>query len=142
MPQQIVNKCSSCFELIEKQQKHIGLECLACRKCFHEDITCVKSLSNYTNKNIDICQICLNYILPFQTLSNEEYELDASKSNLSEEHILNQLKFNPFKFNNDIALCDSNANLDHVLGTNRLKCNYYIPESLNKTQMVKILSSE
>jgi hypothetical protein len=47
---------------------------------------------------------------------------------------LNQLKFNPFKFNNDIALCDSNANLDHVLDTNRLKCNYYIPESLNKTQ--------
>ena len=66
MPQQIVNKLSSCFELIEKQQKHI--ECLACRKCFHADITCVKSLSSYTNKNIDICQICLNdYTLPFQT---------------------------------------------------------------------------
>jgi hypothetical protein len=85
MPQQIVNKCSSCFELIEKQQKHI--ECLACRKCFHADITCVKSLSSYTNKNIDICQICLNDTLTFQTLSNEEYELDASKSNLSEEHM-------------------------------------------------------
>ena len=58
MPQQIVNKCSSCFELIEKQQKHV--EYLACRKCFHVDISCVKLLLNYTNKNIDICQICLN----------------------------------------------------------------------------------
>lgn len=80
-----------------------------------EMVSCGVKSSDYRNKKIDICQICLNDTLPFQTLLNDEFESNGNESNLSERDMdrLNQLKFNPFKFNSDIALsCESNANLD------------------------------
>ena len=40
---------------------------------------------------------------------------------------LNQLKFNPFGYNDNIALCDNNTNLDISLETKNIKCDYYLP---------------
>ena len=130
MSEQLLSKCSSCTKLIEKHENH--MECVTCLKWFHADISCIKA-SNLNDRKIDSCQFCLKNYLPFQTLSNDEFE-SIDNNTLSERDMdrLNQLKLNPFYLNKDIAMCESNVNLDNVLDTNRLKCDYFIPEHFKK----------
>jgi uncharacterized protein YutD len=70
-------------------------------------------------------------------LSNDEFE-SIDTNNLSERDMdrLNQLKLNPFYSNKDIAMCESNVNLDNLLDTNRLKCDYFILEHFKKHTQV------
>ena len=53
--------------------------------------------------------------------------LDTENRTLFENYMdrLNQLKFNPFELNNDIALSNNNTHLGHVLNTSVLVVNRY-----------------
>ena len=67
-------------------------------------------------------------LLPFQNISNNEFELLNSKSTMSQNDMdrLSQLKFNPFEsnqqINHNIALSDNNVDLDSSFNTNMIQC--------------------
>ena len=59
------------------------------------------------NWKIEICQICLDDSLPFQSLDDFDYKLNIiNNENLSEKDMdrLNQLKYNPFEKSNNATL--------------------------------------
>lgn len=68
-----------------------------------------------------------NNSLPFQTLSDSDFNIinHESESRFSQSDMdrLNQLKFNAFQSNNDISLCENNANLDMSFDINKINCN-------------------
>jgi hypothetical protein len=100
----------------------------------YADISCDKQL-NYTNiKTGNICQPDLNDVLPFQTLSNDDFLSSINENSLSDRDMdrLNLLKFNPFNLNSNIALCDNNADLDNVLDVSKITCEYFLPANLKK----------
>jgi hypothetical protein len=72
--------------------------------------------------------------MPFHTLSDNEFAtMNQSFGNeLSQDDMdrLNQLKFNPFESNDNIALNENNTNLDNTLQINKISCNYYSPNEL------------
>ena len=69
--------------------------------------------------------------MPFKTLSDNEFAVMnqdvGNRFSQNDMNRLNQLKFNPFGYNDNIALCDNNTNLDMSLETKNIKCNYYLP---------------
>ncbi len=45
-----------------------------------------------------------------------------------------QLRFIPFETNQNIALSGNNADLDSSFDTNKIQCEYYLPEDLEKNK--------
>ena len=73
--------------------------------------------------------------LPFQNLYDNEFEA-LNEINMTQLYrdmdILSQLRFNPFEGNQNIALSGSNFNLDLSFDTNKIPCEYYLPEDFKK----------
>ena len=65
---------------------------------------------------------------PFHNLSNNEFTTLNSTNKLTQCDMdrLSQLKFNPFQFNQNIALSGNNTNLDKSFNTNGINCEYYL----------------
>ncbi len=80
--------------------------------------------------------------LPFQSLSDAEFEsfLKASYTmQISQNDVdkLGQLKFNPFRSNENIVLSDNNnKELDTFFNTNTIVCDYFLPNDF-KTYLEK-----
>jgi hypothetical protein len=57
---------------------------------------------------------------------------------------LNQLKFNPFQYNDNVALSENNSSLDTYFDLNMLTCNYVLPNEFKNQnsdpEMSKYLS--
>ena len=66
--------------------------------------------------------------MPFKTLSDNEFAVMnqdvGNRFSQNDMNRLNQLKFNPFGYNDNIALCVNNTNLDIPLETKNIKCDY------------------
>jgi hypothetical protein len=88
--------------------------------------------------------------MPFISLSDNEFSQEFSLSNQecqkfrnrfmhSDMDRLSQLKFDPFKTKDNIALSGNNTNLDNSLQFNNMNSNYYLPsEFRKKNQILKI----
>ena len=50
---------------------------------------------------------------------------------------LSQLRFNPFKTSENIALSDSNFNIDLTFNTSKILCDYYFAEDFKKNLNIK-----
>ena len=63
--------------------------------------------------------------MKFKTLSNNEFAVMkqelGKRFSQNDMNRLNQLKFNPFGYNDNIALCDNNTNLDISIETKNIK---------------------
>lgn len=91
--------------------------------------------------------------MPFISLSDNEFSQEFSLSNQecqkfrngfthSDMDRLSQMKFDPFKTNDDIALSRNNTNLDNSLHINNMNSNYYLPsEFRKKTTEINIKSN-
>jgi hypothetical protein len=84
------------------------------------------------NADNDICHQCADKALPFRSLTQDEYTLKAlihaiSDLNQNDMDRLNQLKFNPFQYNDNVALSEKNSSLDTYFDLNMLTCNYVLP---------------
>ena len=127
----ITNKktCSSCLKSIGKYQKWI--ECNTCHRWYHAKSACVKSFdANVNNAEIDICKLCLDNALPFQSLDDLEYELNITRGRtFSQDDMdrITQLSYNPFQLSiNDLELCGISAHPDSSFDIDKIKCDYYL----------------
>ena len=95
---------------------------------------CAKTHFAYDAKEIEICHICLNESLPFQSLNDEDYEFTVKNNrHISERERdrLEGLKFNPFS---DLRLADAasllkrnESNLGDLVDNENIDCNYFLP---------------
>jgi hypothetical protein len=82
------------------------------------------------NADNDICHQCADKALPFRSLTQDEYTESVnpiSDLNQNDMDRLNQLKFNPFQYNDNVALSENNSSLDTYFDLNMLTCNYVLP---------------
>ena len=81
--------------------------------------------------------------MPFISLSDNEFSQEFSLSNQECQKFrngfthddmdkLSQLKFDPFKTNDNMALSGNNTNLDNSLQFNNMNSNYYLPSEFSK----------
>ncbi len=99
-----------------------------CHTWFHAAKECLKSFPDMPDSLLISTQD--NHI--FRTC----FECNLSfKFNNINIHKLNDLKFNPFQTNNDVALSQHNTNLVKSLNINEIDCNYYLPtEFITKSE--------
>ena len=64
--------CSSCYLEIGKNHKNIS--CVTCGGCFHARAACLKSPLKCQQTEIDTCDMCLTYSLPFHLIDDDEFE--------------------------------------------------------------------
>ena len=118
--------CSSCYLEIGKNHKNIS--CVTCGGCFHARAACLKSPLKCQQTEIDTCDMCLTYSLPFHQIDDDEFEFifgDFTRFPKDEDmDRLKRLKFNPFSFSTDI-----NSKTEYFLSENFecQDCNYYLP---------------
>ena len=120
--------CSTCSLIIHQNQKSIN--CLTCEGWFHALTSCVKSPLTCQQTEIDICNMCLIYSLPFHSIDDSEFNfIFGNFSRIpSDEDMdrLTQLKFNPFDIDNNIL------NNQHSVRFDDLTCNYHLPNDFTK----------
>ena len=120
--------CSTCSLIIHQNKKSIN--CLTCEGWFHARTSCVKSPLTCQQTEIDICNMCLIYSLPFQSIDDSEFNyIFGNFSRIpSDEDMdrLTQLKFNPFDIDNNIL------NNQHSVRFDNLTCNYHLPNDFTK----------
>ena len=123
-------------------------KCVMCNKCFHAETSCMISLDTESiNADNDICHQCADKALPFRSLTQDEYTESVnpiSDLNQNDMDRLNQLKFNPFQYNDNVALSENNSSLDTYFDLNMLTCNYVLPNEFKNQnsdpEMSKYLS--
>ena len=71
---------------------------------------------------------------PFYTVANDDFETLRSVNRLSQSDMdrLSQSRFIPFEPNQNTALSD-NVALDSSFNTNKILCDYFLPEEFKKT---------
>ena len=120
-----IKTCSSCSELISNNIS----KCNMCHKWFHAVKECLKSFPDMPDSLL-ISSQDINHI--FRTCF--ECNLSSKFNNINVDK-LNDLKFNPFQTNNNVALSQHNTNLDKSLNINEIDCNYYLPtEFITKSE--------
>ncbi len=75
-----------------------------------------------------------NNCFPFHTLANSEFETLGYTNRLSQSDMdrLSQLRFNPFQPNENIALSGNNIELDTTFNTNKIFCDYFLPQDFKR----------
>ena len=77
----------------------------------------------------------INTLLPFQNLNDNEFETlndPTIRQSYPDMDRLSQLRFIPFETNQNIAFSGNNADLDSSFNTNKIQCEYYLPEDFKK----------
>jgi hypothetical protein len=77
----------------------------------------------------------INTLLPFQNLNDNESETlndPTIRQSYPDMDRLSQLRFIPFETNQNIAFSGNNVDLDSSFNTNKIQCEYYLPEDFKK----------
>ena len=71
---------------------------------------------------------------PFYNVTNDDFETLSSVNRLSQSDIdrLSQSRFIHFEPNQNTALSDNNVELDSSFNTNKIQCDYFLPEDFKK----------